>query len=1853
MPSRSSLSSSSSSAHSASSSTSSNATANTGSSTLNHIDTALTALGGDSSLHSAYPFSEQHRARPHPSTLSNAQKSPEALLQTQLGRFAAPGAGLAGLSAAGIHNPLWGNVGALRNPFPTYGQQRSASSKLSTTKTNNNPRSKLYEEKMDKQRLEHIMFSGDQSDPLNQQKERMRQKLKDKQNKKHSKRKNKKQQSLPNGSSSNGLLRLADAKKQKANGDNGGYFVTDITRSASSSSLNSKYRKNAKPSSKPRDRGNSKQRNKKRDKKKPPKARKQSKTAKKKNSKGSNDDAATATSSKPEGSVASACSPRSSKADALSHQLDECNGAFAGVGEKSHSDFVANGDFIDNQNLIFDNDNFEDSNLSTLYQNKMKLEINQNVQGLSLVRDRRELEPLLPSANDDEYHSNYHTNHNPHLGVIANGDDRHHHDHDDDNDRDRDSDNHEDADSDFEDNFDDVNASDNEHEGDVSEKITIYIDPNERKTIREEEFQPGSVQTDEFPDGINSNEDLIKYQKLQQQNDRADRSSSRRNSAVLNSSITAQADGGINVEAEDEEKHIEEPMQNGHAPIFDAKGVTRSNEVQYVAESDEDGDEDLFGNLEINGADDANGHDEKMKTSSSSATENERDGKKKENENEQHEGVEMSDFGHVINKVLQKAQLGANKNHLIPSEEEEREKEAEDLEHEKSVQSNQPSLTEKWCEINTIVGSAPSASADHHNEVDEPDAKVSELDEFLNSIGASFYDNYHAIMMEHGFDVLDKIKSLKLDDLTKKMSVPPEDAKRIMRQVESVKTNNNNTEKKVVEGAKCKDDKKKSDNKKNKKKAKKNSNDGKGAAKKRNYQQAKEEKKNKNKQRKENKKKSKNRSKQKNKQKDRDQSKDNAKEKEPNKGKQADVLSMEGVSDRENEDNVSMDKEEMASPTEQSAEASSSVDAIDKQAAIIEANESEEDEEEDEQPEVEKPEDTKASKRKSVKSPKSQQPLKEEETEKDQSSSNKKKKKKRNKKRKQNNTKRKAQDTESQTGSSSTTQKKDDKETAEHAVSDEDDIVTMDSSSNAPSSIQYQEETNDGWIVKGSKGNKKSAKGRSNKRDKNALSSPSSVNAATPKSTKSAKSSTSKKSFAFEPKTSQKSNNQSNTKKSEKPPKPQQDETKKEAKKKSKKQKEKESVPVSQHKKPPITKSKSTNSAFTENSNESRIVRKRDRKERRRGDRLNRQKSASSADANNNYAPPAVIKIAKTYSRVIQPSMLLPKSAKPSISDPLQKHNFPPLPIKSQTAKTSERKNQPNIHVNLSVLNPPHIPPTSTPSSSLRNDTSPLSVHSDGDALKRSGPSKPPLPRLHHTKKDQHANTMSNHHSSNSPPAMQPSLQHSSQSDDSIIYHKQPSLQTQHSAPLSTSELSTQTSPQLSPHNNFNHADDESHELDEQSHHEMHAQSPHTDSASSPPSQQQQTPQQLPQHTQPATTQPPPAGFAGFPHFPTLIANSNNTATHMAVYVDSNGNLQETPLNLSGANMTTASNTSGSPDEHNNANPAPLPLAAIPGLTALGLNGLLAPPPQPSELGITPTTTLLPTPLGVANVALPPPPPLPALAGLSAVAGAPLPGVAVPGLPNVAMYLPLFTPEQIANIVAVSGNATNNPLQAASSPTNAASSTANAPSTTGTNTTSTGKSTKSTLKPRLPSFVPSKKSQKLEDIKEEDEHEHMDDDHLSSTHRGKDHGKLPDLPMEGKKKKKKHKKEEAEQHEMKQSDDIATSPTDASVVSPHHSSLSSSSSLSPSAPSSLCTSRTPSSRIAHIEPKSQKECLETLQRDLIDDEKEDEWVEIADLDSTLYPATLWCLHTKSFHIDPECSLKKLQESMSSALALSS
>ena len=147
----------------ASSSSTSN---NTTTSSLTHIDNTLNALGD------TYPFSNEHRARPHSSTLSSsssmANKSSvasDAMLRSQLGAHFQPG--LANYNHP--YNPLhWGNVGALRNPYGApYGQSRTAT-KTSQGKNTKNPRAQSYEDKMDKQRLEHILFSGDQSGPLNQ-----------------------------------------------------------------------------------------------------------------------------------------------------------------------------------------------------------------------------------------------------------------------------------------------------------------------------------------------------------------------------------------------------------------------------------------------------------------------------------------------------------------------------------------------------------------------------------------------------------------------------------------------------------------------------------------------------------------------------------------------------------------------------------------------------------------------------------------------------------------------------------------------------------------------------------------------------------------------------------------------------------------------------------------------------------------------------------------------------------------------------------------------------------------------------------------------------------------------------------------------------------------------------------------------------------------------------------------------------------------------------------------------------------------------------------------------------------------------------------------------------------------------------------------------------------------------------------------------------------------------------------------------------------------------------------------------------------------------------------------------------
>ena len=73
----------------------------------------------------------------------------------------------------------WGGVGALqRNPYPSYAYPRIHPNNLQQTSNEDSPsnssvnddnkgRKMNYEDKMDKQRLEHILFSGEHGGPLN------------------------------------------------------------------------------------------------------------------------------------------------------------------------------------------------------------------------------------------------------------------------------------------------------------------------------------------------------------------------------------------------------------------------------------------------------------------------------------------------------------------------------------------------------------------------------------------------------------------------------------------------------------------------------------------------------------------------------------------------------------------------------------------------------------------------------------------------------------------------------------------------------------------------------------------------------------------------------------------------------------------------------------------------------------------------------------------------------------------------------------------------------------------------------------------------------------------------------------------------------------------------------------------------------------------------------------------------------------------------------------------------------------------------------------------------------------------------------------------------------------------------------------------------------------------------------------------------------------------------------------------------------------------------------------------------------------------------------------------------------
>merc|ERR1712154_203261 len=188
------------------------------------------------------------------------------------------------------------------------------------------------------------------------------------------------------------------------------------------------------------------------------------------------------------------------------------------------------------------------------------------------------------------------------------------------------------------------------------------------------------------------------------------------------------------------------------------------------------------------------------------------------------------------------------------------------------------------------------------------------------------------------------------------------------------------------------------------------------------------------------------------------------------------------------------------------------------------------------------------------------------------------------------------------------------------------------------------------------------------------------------------------------------------------------------------------------HKKPQIKKSKSSD---INNHNKSQN-RKQNRKERRNNMR-NRQKSDPSLLPK--YTTPTIVVPAK-HSKTIQTSMILPKhnQTHPAISDPLQKHNYPPLKHNNNkkvhfsdtsTINKHQNNNKPNINVNLSVLSPPkHCisrTPTPTSTASLKNESvsTPKSMQSDNNDHQRTHPRpiRPPITRLQ-PKKDNNNNNM-------------------------------------------------------------------------------------------------------------------------------------------------------------------------------------------------------------------------------------------------------------------------------------------------------------------------------------------------------------------------------------------------------------------------------------------------------------------------------------------------------------------------------
>merc|ERR1712241_899774 len=109
------------------------------------------------------------------------------------------------------------------NPYKNFAHQRSVKALMSGKDAESNAKRQLYESKMDKQRLEHILFSGDPSGPLDQQKERMRQTLKRRQESQLKKE----DPSASRGILKGGIALSCDRARPRSNGTNAGFFLTE------------------------------------------------------------------------------------------------------------------------------------------------------------------------------------------------------------------------------------------------------------------------------------------------------------------------------------------------------------------------------------------------------------------------------------------------------------------------------------------------------------------------------------------------------------------------------------------------------------------------------------------------------------------------------------------------------------------------------------------------------------------------------------------------------------------------------------------------------------------------------------------------------------------------------------------------------------------------------------------------------------------------------------------------------------------------------------------------------------------------------------------------------------------------------------------------------------------------------------------------------------------------------------------------------------------------------------------------------------------------------------------------------------------------------------------------------------------------------------------------------------------------------------------------------------------------------------------------------------------------------------------------------------------------------------------